>query len=65
MKDELSRIEELRRETESEMDISAIWEIEYKAVMAREIFQETREDARRQAEADILTLRNAKKDVSA
>ena len=65
MKDELSRIEELRREAESEMDIDAIWEDEYKAVMAREIFQETKEDARKQAEADILRLRNAKKRVSA
>jgi hypothetical protein len=64
MKDELSRIEELRREAESEMDIDAIWEDEYKAVMAREIYQETKDEARRQAEADILRLRNVKKRVS-
>lgn len=64
MQDELSRIEDLRRETESEMDIEAIWDDAYKAVMAKEIAEETRAEARKQAEADILKRRNAKKRVS-
>jgi len=64
MQDELSRIEDLRRETESEMDIETIWDDAYKAVMAKEIAEETRAEARKQAEADILKRRNAKKGVS-
>ena len=64
MQDELSRIENLRKETESEMDIETIWDDAYKAVMAKEIAEETRAEARKQAEADILKRRNAKKGVS-
>lgn len=64
MQDELSRIENLRKETESEMDIETIWDDAYKAVMAKEIAEETRAEARKQAEADILKRRSAKKGVS-
>lgn len=64
MKDELAKIERMVHETEFDMDLGEVFDQEYKAVMAEELAEEVRHEARRQAEADILVRRKAKKDVS-
>ena len=54
------RFEKLKRTVESEMDLGAIWEDEYKSVLAKEIAAEVREEARKAAEAEILRRRGSK-----
>jgi hypothetical protein len=49
----MDRFEELKNEVRDEMDLEAIWEDEYKSLLAEEIADEVRAEARKQAEADI------------
>ena len=56
----MDRFEQLKKEVGAGMDLDAIWNDEYKAVLAEEIADEVREEARRQAEADIRKRRLAK-----
>ena len=49
--------ERLKREMENEMDLGAIWTEEYKAVLAKEIVEEVKQRARKEAEDDIRDRR--------
>jgi hypothetical protein len=64
MRDELARIERMVHQTELDMDLGEIFDQEYKAIMAEELADQVRAEARKQAQADILVRRRAKKDVS-
>jgi len=50
----------MKAQLEAEMDLDAIREDEYKAVLAEEIADEVREQARKEAEADIRRRRASK-----
>ena len=53
----MDRFEELKNEVRDEMDLEAIWDEEYKSLLAEEIADEVRGEARKQAEADIRKRR--------
>jgi hypothetical protein len=60
MKDHTTRIEHMKRTVESELDLGGIWLEEYKAVLAQEMAEDVRREARKQAEADIRKSRDAR-----
>lgn len=60
MKDRTTRIEHMKRTIESELDLGGIWLEEYKAVLAQEMAEDVRREARKQAEADIRKSRDAR-----
>jgi len=57
----VDRFEQLKNEVKSQMDIDAIWNEEYKSMLAEEIAEEVREEARKHAEADIQRRRAGKR----
>ncbi len=60
MKDHSTRMEQMKRTIESELDLGEIWIEEYKAVLGQEMAEDVRREARKQAEADIRKSRDAR-----
>ncbi len=54
------RFDALKREIETEMDLDAIFEDEYKAVLAEEIAEDVRAQARKEAEEEMRRRRMTK-----